>query len=52
MGEGGGHSGAQGFLTTIPVPVPVQLFPPVVAQVAGAGHAVLCHRLPVFDDLA
>ena len=52
MGEGGGHSGAQGFLTTIPVPVPVQLFPPVVAQVAGAGHAVLCHSLPVFDDLA
>ena len=49
----GGHGlrAALGLWASQGVPIPVPVVPPVV-QGAGAGHAVLCHSLPVFDDLA
>ena len=54
---GGGGRGCHGLRTALGlwagqgVPIPVPVVPPVV-QGTGAVHAVLCHRLPVFNDLA
>ena len=45
------RAAALGLWASQGILIPVPVVPPVV-QGAGAGHAVLCHRLPVFDDLA